>query len=140
MSMFKGPLLKMFQQRKMAEKLFLYTFDYQGEFTRFGYGADTSKYPFDGGINHSNDNIYVYPWPEFVSHLNEKDTIMAKTMVDFWTSFATTGVPTSSYCSNWPSFTSMTIIGDFALETQIGFFFELQPCTDHIFTSTRHVL
>lgn len=106
-SMFKAPLLKLFQQRRKSAKLFLYTFDYDGEFTRFGYGADTSKYPFDGGINHSNDNLYVFPWPSFASNLNDRDTIMAKTMVDFWTSFATTGVPTSSYCSNWPTFSSM---------------------------------
>lgn len=101
---FKAPMLKLLQQRKNAQKLFLYTFDYEGEFTRFGYGADTSKYPFVGGIHHSNDNIYVFPWPSFASNLNEKDTVMSMTMVDFWTSFATTGVPTSTHCSDWPPF------------------------------------
>ncbi|XP_037025276.1 glutactin-like [Bradysia coprophila] len=105
--MFKGSTLKLLQQRRKSAKLFLYSFDYDGEFTRFGYGADTSKYPFNGGIHHSNDNLYVFPYPSFASHLNERDTTMAKTMVDFWTSFATTGVPTSSYCPNWPSFTTM---------------------------------
>lgn len=104
--MFKGPILKMFQHRKNAENLFLYTFDYEGEFTRFGYGADTSHYPFKGGIHHSNDNLYVFPYPKFASNLNARDTIMAKTMVDFWTSFATNGIPTSTYCPNWPSFSS----------------------------------
>lgn len=105
-TMFKGPILKMFQRRKKAQNRFLYTFDYEGEFTRFGYGADTSQYPFGGGVHHSNDNLYVFPYPSFASNLNERDTIMAKTMVDFWTSFAATGTPTSTYCSNWPSFSS----------------------------------
>lgn len=106
--MFKGPILKMFQHRKNAQNLFLYSFDYDGEFTRFGYGADTSQYPFSGGIHHSNDNLYIFPYPNFAVNLNEKDTIMAKTMVDFWTSFATTGIPSSLYCPNWPSFSCKT--------------------------------
>lgn len=105
-AMFKGPILRMFQRRNKAQNLFLYSFDYEGEFTRFGYGAETSQYPFSGGIHHSNDNLYLFPYPIFASNLNERDTIMAKTMVDFWTSFATVGIPTSSYCSNWPSFSS----------------------------------
>ncbi|KAJ6647575.1 Glutactin, partial [Pseudolycoriella hygida] len=104
--MFKGPILKLFQSRSIAENLYLYSFDYEGEFTRFGYGADTSHYPFKGGIHHSNDNIYVFPYPSFASKLNGRDTIMAKTMVDFWTSFATNGRPTSMYCPNWPAFST----------------------------------
>ena len=82
---------------------YLYTFDYKGEFTRFGYGADTSHYPFKGGVHHSDENIYLFPWPENVANLNAADTVMAQRMVDLWTSFAINGVPASSNVPSWPS-------------------------------------
>ncbi|EAT48045.2 AAEL000918-PA, partial [Aedes aegypti] len=74
---------------------FLYSFDYRGEQTRFGYGADTSHYPFDGGVHHSNDLLYLFPYSPGEPKLNERDTRMTKLMVDLWTSFAATGVPKS---------------------------------------------
>lgn len=100
----KGPTFRAAQAHAYhsPEKTYLYSFDYRGEFTRFGYGADTSHYPFDGGVHHSNDNIYVFPWPEFVSQLNAQDTEMAKKMVRLWTSFATTGVPSAPGMVDWP--------------------------------------
>lgn len=103
----KGPTFRAAQAHAFhsPQKTFLYTFDYHGEFTRFGYGADTSHYPFDGGIHHSNDNIYVFPWPEFVSKLNAEDTEMAKKMVTFWATFATTGVPSAPGVTSWPPMT-----------------------------------
>ncbi|XP_065082057.1 uncharacterized protein LOC135704503 [Ochlerotatus camptorhynchus] len=74
---------------------FLYSFDYRGEQTRFGYGADTSHYPFDGGVHHSNDLLYLFPFPPGEPKLNEGDAKIARKMVDLWTSFAATGVPRS---------------------------------------------
>ncbi|XP_004518726.1 glutactin [Ceratitis capitata] len=76
-------------QRKMLHPVFLYSFDYAGEHTRFGYEFGNSHYPFQGGVHHSNDNIYL-----FATHkLNSNDTLMAKKMVDLWYSFAVEGVP-----------------------------------------------
>lgn len=76
-------------QRKMLHPVFLYSFDYAGEHTRFGYEFGNSHYPFQGGVHHSNDNIYL-----FATHkLNSNDTLMAKKMVDLWYSFAVDGVP-----------------------------------------------
>ncbi|XP_059608242.1 uncharacterized protein LOC132256077 [Phlebotomus argentipes] len=100
----KGPLLREVQYHMIRKNnpTYLYAFDYEGEHTRFGYGEDTSKYPFDGGVAHSDDNIYLFPWPKSVAKLNEEDTKIAKTLVDLWTSFATTGVPTSPQVSSWP--------------------------------------
>lgn len=93
----KAPLLREAQAsaRVNPEQTFLYTFDYEGEKTRFGYGADTSHYPFEGGIHHSNDMLYIFPYPPGETKLNEADSKVAKLMVDLWTSFAETGVPTS---------------------------------------------
>lgn len=60
---------------------------------RFGYGADTSHYPFCGGVTHSDELLYLFPYPPENANLNENDRKMAQTMVDLWTSFAMNGVP-----------------------------------------------
>ncbi|GAB0086092.1 Carboxylic ester hydrolase [Sergentomyia squamirostris] len=103
-SIIKAPILREVQCQlyRNNPSTFLYTFDYEGEHTRFGYGEDTSKFPFEGGISHSNDNLYLFPWPQTAAKLNEKDTKIAQKMVDLWTSFAINGVPTSPQIENWP--------------------------------------
>lgn len=80
---------------------FLYSFDYVGQHTRFGYGNDVSHYPFDGGVHHSNDNIYLFPSPPEVANLNEADTQMAKKMVHIWTTFITNGFPDLNSTVDW---------------------------------------
>lgn len=60
---------------------------------RFGYGGDVSHYPFSGGVSHSDDLIYLFPYPPEVAVLNEQDTKISQTLVDLWTSFATNGAP-----------------------------------------------
>lgn len=60
---------------------------------RFGYGEDTSHYPFQGGVTHSDDLIYLFPYPLDVANLNYEDTQMARKLIDLWTSFAINGVP-----------------------------------------------
>ncbi|XP_055856850.1 glutactin [Episyrphus balteatus] len=68
---------------------YVYSFDYEGEWSRFGYEFGNEHYPFNGGAHHSNDNIYL-----FSTHtLNGKDTEISKKMVSLWTSFAIEGVP-----------------------------------------------
>lgn len=75
--------------KKHLASIYLYSFDYEGNNTRFGYEFGNDHYPFNGGIHHSNDNIYL-----FSTHaLNEADTEMAKKMVQLWTSFAIQGSP-----------------------------------------------
>lgn len=94
----KGPVLRAAQTNEFLNpnSTWLYSFDYEGEFTHFGWGEDTSGYPFPGGIHHADDLIYLFPYPENVANLNEEDTIFAKEMVDLWTSFVQTGVPHTS--------------------------------------------
>lgn len=67
---------------------------------RFGYGGDISHYPFHGGVSHSDDLIYLFPYPPDVAELNEEDTKVAKMLVDLWTSFATNGAPELSNISD----------------------------------------
>lgn len=69
--------------------VYVYSFEYEGEHTRFGYEFGNEHYPFNGGVHHSNDNIYL-----FATHpLQMEDTLMAQNMVELWTSFAISGVP-----------------------------------------------
>lgn len=87
----KSPVLKFLQtsSQNSAGDNYLYSFDYVGQHTRFGYEFGNYWYPFEGGVHHSNDNIYLWS----THRLNEKDTEVAKKMVDLWTSFAITGNP-----------------------------------------------
>lgn len=99
--MIKSAVLKMAKINTFRKNdTFLYSFDYKGQHTRFRYGKETSKYPFDGGVHHSDDNIYMYPWPH--PNLNEEDLKMAKRMVDLWTSFVIDGVPKAEDVPNGP--------------------------------------
>lgn len=58
-----------------------------------GAAADESQYPFPGGVTHSDELLYLFPYPPENADLNEEDTQMAQLMVDLWTSFAISGVP-----------------------------------------------
>lgn len=123
--MMKSAVLKMAKISAFHKNdTYLYTFDYKGEFTRFGYGRDTSKYPFDGGVHHSDDNIYMYPNPH--PNLNEEDTKMAKRMVDLWTSFVTDGVPKATDVPEWPKVSS-----EFSGENRIFFKCFIKFCTNN---------
>ncbi|KAM8707777.1 hypothetical protein ACLKA7_014848 [Drosophila subpalustris] len=88
----KSPVISLASKlhtRQPTTPVYVYSFEYEGENTRFGYELDNSHYPFNGGVHHSNDNIYL-----FATHpLQGEDTLMAHNMVDLWTSFAITGVP-----------------------------------------------
>ncbi|XP_053685658.1 glutactin-like [Sabethes cyaneus] len=93
----KSPLLREVQANSLLNPngTFLYTFDYQGETTRFGYGADTSHYPFLGGVHHSDDLLYLFPFPPGQPGVSGKDAAICHMMVELWTSFCATGVPKS---------------------------------------------
>lgn len=87
----KSPVLTLAKNmlNKNLSPVYLYTFDYEGSNTRFGYEFGNDHYPFEGGVHHSNDNIYLFSTHD----LNDEDTKMAMKMVDIWTSFAIEGKP-----------------------------------------------
>lgn len=78
---------------------------------RFGYEKNIARYPFDGGVSHSDDLIYLFPHPQNVAQLNEEDTEMAQYMIELWTSFVTNGIPElkSTQTFQWPAFTSILL-------------------------------
>lgn len=82
-------LLQKYSHFNPKQTIYLYSFDYLGEHTRFGYEFGNEWYPFNGGVHHSDDNIYL-----FSTHkLNEVDETVARMKVDLWTSFAVNGTP-----------------------------------------------
>ncbi|XP_034108062.1 glutactin [Drosophila albomicans] len=88
----KSPVINLASKlltKQPSSPVYVYSFEYEGEHTRFGYEFGNEQYPFNGGVHHSNDNLYL-----FATHpLQGNDTLMAQRMVDIWTSFAITGVP-----------------------------------------------
>lgn len=124
--MIKSAVLKMAKINAYKKSdTYLYSFDYKGEFTRFRYGRPTSQYPFDGGVHHSDDNIFLYPFPH--PELNEEDAKMAKRMVDLWTSFVIDGVPKASDVQEWPKMTSkLRYLGDLRNINHLGVCFRIQ--------------
>lgn len=77
-------------------------------FFRFGYGVNISQLPIKGGVAHSDELIYLFPYPSRVADLNANDTAMAKNMVELWTSFVAYGAPQlkSNPHLVWPPMTS----------------------------------
>lgn len=77
---------------------------------RFGYGSDTTHYPFNGGIHHSDDLIYLFPYPKNVAVLNDADRKISHILLDLWTSFAENGIPKtgeSNEKESWPSLSEL---------------------------------
>ncbi|XP_054731971.1 glutactin-like [Anastrepha obliqua] len=79
---------KLFSKANLAP-IYFYTFDYAGEKTNFGFDLGNSQYPFNGGVHHTDELLYLFPTKE----LNVLDTEVSKKMVALWVSFAITGVP-----------------------------------------------
>lgn len=98
----KSPVLSLaskLQTRQPTTPVYVYSFEYEGEHTRFGYEFGNDHYPFNGGVHHSNDNIYL-----FATHqLQLEAQLMAQHMVELWTSFAISGVPTGMQPLSNPS-------------------------------------
>ncbi|XP_055385266.1 glutactin [Condylostylus longicornis] len=105
---FKNPVLLALQANaeKMPENTFLYTFNYEGEYHSFQSSIDDiDDLPFDMGVSLTDENIYLFRWPKSASFLSNRDSRIAKLMVELWTSFAANGVPSSNRAPEWPPMT-----------------------------------
>ncbi|XP_046735851.1 juvenile hormone esterase-like [Diprion similis] len=126
---FKAGIYRMVHENSRFQPTYMYSFDYRGSQTRFGYES-AKKYPFDGGVAHSDDYMYLFPFPD---NFTEADTRIAKRMVQLWTSFTINGTPSADGVSQWPTMSTRT--GPYlkiGTETRIGdnYF--------HEYTSTIH--
>lgn len=100
---------------------------------RFGFGANKSQFPFKGGVAHSDELIYLFPYPPQAANLNANDTEIAKNLVELWTSFVVHGVPhlKSNQHFVWPSMTSNFF------QKKIDFFFLMSKIVGMIFFSSE---
>lgn len=82
-----------------SSKIYLYTFDYKGQYTHFDE-EDKTVFPFSGDVTHADDDIYIFPFHPSELTLNENDRAMEEIMVELWTTFATNGVPSVTTARN----------------------------------------
>lgn len=107
----KAPVLSVVQEyaKIHSNRAYLYSFDYEGKFSSFKNDFNSSHYPFFNGVHHSDENIYLFPYPNYATELNAKDRKIAKTMIELWTSFAMAGVPASPNTPDWPTVSGINI-------------------------------
>ncbi|XP_055856128.1 glutactin-like [Episyrphus balteatus] len=111
--MYKLPVLLALNmnQKYLPHQTFLYSFDYRGEFNRYPDLDEelNNQSPFKAGVSLTDEALYLFPNPDHVKHLNPTDTLIAKQMVELWTSFVINGQP--SMASNrggyWPPMTTL---------------------------------
>ncbi|KAE8748642.1 Carboxyl/Cholinesterase 26 [Frankliniella occidentalis] len=97
-ALLKACTFRMVQENSRLAPSYLYSFNFKGRHTKFGYGY-SFLYPFSG-VAHSDDLIYLFPDGD----LNEEEDATARTMVDLWTNFATFGAPAPAYrVPEWPA-------------------------------------
>ncbi|XP_069678631.1 juvenile hormone esterase-like isoform X2 [Periplaneta americana] len=99
-ALLKASTFRSVLENSRQQPSYLYSFNYYGQHTKFGYGEDV-EYPFQGGVSHSDDLIYLFPQHDFV--LNSQDEAVARTMVELWTNFAIYGKPSPAEgVPEWP--------------------------------------
>ncbi|XP_050079655.1 uncharacterized protein LOC126567478 [Anopheles maculipalpis] len=83
-----------------AGKVYLYSFDYSGTPSMYNFSAgDEFNYPYRNNSFHAEDLFYLFPLGQ---RLDQRDTEIAKTMVELWTSFAISGRPMAAGLKqNW---------------------------------------
>lgn len=99
-TLLKACTLQQARRNSRVQDTYLYSFNYKGQYTKFGYGEEV-HYPFPGGVAHSNDLLYLFPTTD--GPLNTADKAVARTMMELWTNFAIHGSPGPAFgVSSWP--------------------------------------
>ncbi|XP_055856736.1 glutactin-like [Episyrphus balteatus] len=95
--LYKAPLMESIKSAWNTNSTYLYSFDYRGQFHRFP--KRRTHFPYELDANLSDDNMYLFPYPEEVSRLNSVDRSVSQMMVTMWTNFATSENPDQR---SWP--------------------------------------
>lgn len=103
MILYRGPIIDSVRYTFKNHSTYMYCFDYRGEFHRFGHLKNPLPFEIDATL--SDDNIFLFPYPEEVSHLNPEDKSMARAMVTMWVNFAIHGIPNLNN-GIWPNASS----------------------------------
>lgn len=84
-----------------SKAAYLYNFQYSGRFRR--YSITPNRLNFRIGPSISDENIYLFPYPEEVSKLTGTDVEISMHIIDMWTEFMKFGAPTENL---WPRATN----------------------------------
>ncbi|XP_030753381.1 venom carboxylesterase-6-like [Sitophilus oryzae] len=85
--------------------VYMYSFEYEGEFTYGDYfaGSATEQICFDWGASHCDDMLYLFKTPALFPNLtSQNDIALSNKMVDLWTNFVTYGNPNPAQHSVLP--------------------------------------
>lgn len=77
------------------DHVYLYSFDFYSNRPKAPY---TFPFPYKDEVDHTEDLNYLFP----LASLNDRESKMAKTMVQLWTSFAVNGAPSAVDVPTWP--------------------------------------
>ncbi|XP_046739905.1 esterase E4-like [Diprion similis] len=147
-AIFTYPTYRAMKEHLIKAKNFQYfcSFEYRGRFS-FSYNGGP---PVNYGVSHADDLLYLLPGPKSGFgpadwEYSDSDWKMVDTMVQLWTSFATTGVPMtldSDDSTLWSPFSSRDNylrIGngsDVELKVQYGFHKERMQFWDELTAAT----
>ncbi|KAK0094083.1 hypothetical protein PV326_011852 [Microctonus aethiopoides] len=85
---------------RIKSPCYLYSFEYRGKYSKTSSVLNNNV---DIGVTHTDDLIYLFPSPPYLFNistpveLSQLDNRMVDILIDLWTSFASTGVPTTNF-------------------------------------------
>ncbi|KAH8411877.1 hypothetical protein KR222_000943, partial [Zaprionus bogoriensis] len=101
--LYRAPVIDSIRSSYKKSPLYLYTFDYRGEYHRFGHLNNPLPFGVDASL--SDDSVYLFPYPVEASQLNPEDFALARALTAMWVNFAQTGIPNPN-ANVWPKATS----------------------------------
>ncbi|EDW37378.1 GL25558 [Drosophila persimilis] len=103
MILYRAPVVYSIRLSHKKSPVYLYTFDYRGEYHRFGHLDNPLPFGVDASL--SDDSVYLFPYPPEASRLNPVDKSLSRALVTMWVNFAVTGIPNQNP-GVWPKATS----------------------------------
>lgn len=97
--LYRTPLIESIRNTSKTFPTYLYSFDHRGEYHRYGHLDNPLPFPIDSTL--SDENVYLFPYPEEVTNLNEVDRKVARQLTTMWSNFAYFGIPINS-TQIWP--------------------------------------
>ncbi|KAK0180119.1 hypothetical protein PV327_005793 [Microctonus hyperodae] len=85
---------------RIKSPCYFYSFEYRGKYSKTSSILNSN---IDIGITHADDLIYLFPSTPYLFNistpveLSQSDNHMIDILIDLWTSFASTGVPTTNF-------------------------------------------
>lgn len=103
---YRAPIIETIQQHLSQlvarnatnSKLFLYSFDYRGQYHRYDH-----RLPFEVDATLTDDSLYLFPYPYSMKSLNENDRLISNEVIRLWYNFIAHGIPEINDEAKWPN-------------------------------------